>query len=147
MLRSQHFHCHGPGFNPCWGTMISQAVWYSQKKKSPHCGYIFLIFFVFKTTENCLFIDRTVVYYSLLYQCFSTLVSLLNLLRSFKKNFFFKLIYLSGCVGLSCTCGIFSCSVRTLTCMRHSSLIRKSTPGPLHWECRVLTAGAPETYL
>ena len=50
-------------------------------------------------------------------------------------------------LGLSCACGIFSCSVRTLTCMRPSSLIRKWTPGPLHWECRVLTAGAPETYL
>ena len=43
-----------------------------------------------KQKFSVIFIDRTVVYYSLLYQCFSTLVSLLNLLRSFlKKNFFF----------------------------------------------------------
>ena len=31
VVRTPHFHCRGPGFNP--GTEIPQAAWWSQKKK------------------------------------------------------------------------------------------------------------------
>ena len=35
MVRTWHFHCCGPGFNPWlgnWGTEMPQATWHGQKK-------------------------------------------------------------------------------------------------------------------
>ena len=33
VVRTLHFHCRGPGFNPGWGTKIPQAVRHGQKKQ------------------------------------------------------------------------------------------------------------------
>ena len=59
---------------------------------------------------------------------------------------FLKKLFILLCWVLVVAGGLLSCGIRTLSCgmcVGSSALTRDQTPGPLHWECGVLTTELP----
>ena len=50
MVRTWHFHCHGPGSIPGQGTKIPQAAQHGQKKKK---GSLKRMTFIFTSSTKC----------------------------------------------------------------------------------------------